>query len=67
MSSERQLRYQKTEKGKIVARRAEDKYRQSEKGKARTQRYLNSEKGKTTRTSYVLRRRQERILGDSQE
>ena len=46
MSSERQLRYQKTEKGKKVARRAQSKYRQSEKGKARTNRYLTSEKGK---------------------
>ena len=61
MTSEKQLRYSKTEKGRIVARRAQRKYRQSEKGKASTQRYLTSDKGKTTRKLYQLRRRQEAV------
>ena len=61
MSRERQLRYQKTEKGKIVALRAQRKYRQSEKGKARTKRYLASEKGKAAIKLYQSRRQQEAI------
>ena len=61
MSSERQLRYQNTEKGKIVARRAQHKYGQSEKGKDRTTRYVTSEKGQATLRRYQLRRRHESL------
>ncbi len=65
MSTQRQLRYQKTEKGKVVARRAEGKYRQSDKGKARTKRYTSSEKGKATRSLYQTRQRQEAVSAEN--
>lgn len=64
MSSERQLRYRSTEKGRIAARRAQSKYRQSEKGKARTKRYRTSEKGKATRKLYLLRRRRQPVSAE---